>query len=184
MQKPQTIYGGSVKELFCQAIHHGATVEQLEEKTGIKPEDFDNLDNRIALDKHVALWHAAIELTGNSAFALQLGENADPDEMGIISLVLMNAPTLGEMYSRVMRYMQLIAECDRFELLDQQEHVHFRYDIKVPEYFTAYAIERSFATALSWSNIFTGETVNPVEIHFQHQAPEYLSEYQRIFKSS
>ena len=183
MQKPLTIYAASVKELFYKALQQGASIDQLEEKTGIKPEHLANPDNRISLDKHVALWHAVIELTQNPSFALQLGENSNTEDAGIISLVIMNAPTLGDMFSRIKRYIHLIAESDRIEIVTQQEHVHLRYIIEVPEYFTTYAIERSFSMAFNWSKIFTGEMLNPVEIHFQYSAPEYIDEYQRIFKT-
>lgn len=184
MHKPHTIYAAYVKELFYQAVQHGATIEQLIDKTGIKPEHLDNPDARITIDKHVALWHAAIELTQNPSFALQLGENSNPQDSGITSLVIMNAPTLGDMFLRIKRYIHLIAESDRIEIIEKQEHIHLRYIIEVPEHFNTYAIERSFSMALNWSKIFTGELLNPVEIHFQYSTPEYIDEYQRIFKTN
>ncbi len=184
MHNPLTIYAASVKELYYQAVKHGATIEQLENKTGINPSHLDNLDKRISLDKHVALWHAAIELTRDPAFALHLGENSKVEDAGIISLVIMNAATLGGMYSRIKRYIHLVAESDRIEIIEQGQHAHLRYTIEVPEFFTTYAIERSFAMALNWSRLFIGKKFEPIEIHFQYQAPEYLAEYQRVFNTS
>ena len=160
MGKDLTIHASSVKELFYYAVKHGATAEQLTGLSGIKTENLNQADARIPLPKLVALWHAAIELTGKPTLALELGANSHPDNAGIISLVCMNSPTLGEMLHRVIRYMQLIAESDHFEILDKGKLIYFTFQIETPECFTIYGIERTFAIALHWSRIFTGQTIS------------------------
>ena len=183
MGKDLTIHASSVKELFYYAVEHGATAEQLTGLSGIKAEHLNPADARIPLPQLVALWHAAIEVTGKPTLALDLGANSHPDNAGIISLVCMNSPTLGEMMRRVIRYMHLIAESDRFEILDKGKHIIFTFQIEAPECFTIYGIERTFAIALNWSRIFTGQTIKPIEMHFQYRAPDYAEYYNTIFSA-
>ena len=181
MKKELTIHVSFVMELYYYAIQHGAPADKLDAMTGFKAEIFEAEDSRIPLQKFVSLWHAAIELTDNPALALQLGASSRPDETGIVSLVSMSSPSLGEMYARIIRYIQLAAEADRLELVIENEQVKLIYQILVPEYFSTYAVERSFAMALNWSSAFTGQDINPIEIHFQYRAPSYLPEYQKTF---
>lgn len=181
MKKEFTIHASSVKELYYYAIQQGAPEKQLNAMTGLQTAHFDNLDARIPVQKIVALWHAAVKLTENTALGLQLGASSQPDDAGIISLVCMNSPTLGEMFSRVIRYMRLVAESDRLELAEKNDTIQLIYQIEAPECFTTYAIERSFAMALNWSSAFTGREIKPVEIHFQYRAPDHLSEYKKVF---
>jgi len=183
MNKELTIHASFVKELFYYASQQGAPAEKLSAMTGLQTDHFDNLDARIPTKQIVSLWHAAIELTDNPALALQLGASSSPCNAGIISLVCMSSPTLGEMLSRIIRYMHLIAESDRFEIIDKGENVALIYEIEAPEVFTTYGIERSFAMGLNWINEFVGTPVRPIEIHFSYRAPEYVKEYERVFST-
>jgi len=181
MNKELTIHASLVKELYYYAIQQGAPHEHLITMTGLETAHFENLDGRIPLHKLVTLWHAAVELTQNPALGLQIGAQSDPKNAGIISLVCMNAPTLGEMLSRIIRYMRLIAESDRFELVEENECVRFVFQIEAPEAFTIYGIERTFTMGLNWINTFVGTNIKPKEVHFQYRRPDYIHEYDRIF---
>jgi len=183
MKRDLTIHASFVKELYYYAIEQGAPVESLTKMTGLQAEHFNNLDARIPVQKIAALWQAAVELTANPALGLQLGASSHPNNAGIISLVCMNSPTLSEMISRIIRYMRLIAESDHHELIEKNTTVEWFFQIEAPECFTTYAIERSFAMALNWVNTFTGITIEPLELHFQYRAPDYLAEYKKVFSS-
>ncbi len=183
MHKDLTIHASSVKELFYYAIEQGAAAEQLSAMSGLKETHFSDSDARIPVQKIVSLWHAAIELTGNPALALQLGASSTPENAGIISLVCMSSPTLGEMLSRVIRYTSLISESDRFELIETANNAQLVFNIEAPEAFTIYGIERSFAIGMNWVNEFLQTRMIPEAIHFQYRAPAYIAEYEKVFSA-
>ncbi len=79
--------------------------------------------------------------------------------------------------------MRLIAESDHFKLSEKNENIQFIFEIQASEAFTIYGIERTFAMALNWMNAFTGSIIQPIEVHLQYRAPDYLSEYEKIFSS-
>ena len=181
MKKPLTIYAGVVKELYYKAIQGGASTTLLAQMTGLTPEHFNDIDARIPAKQLVSLWQAAIKLTGNMAIGLHIGEQPPQDDLGIVSLFIMNSPHLGEAIARAIRYIHLIAESDHLAIKEKDEHIHLTYTIDAPEYLNMHGVERMFASIITWSRLFSGVELKPVAAHFQHAAPEYIADYERIF---
>lgn len=182
MNKPLTIYAGVVKELYYKAVQAGASNTSLAQMTGFTPEHFNDIDARIPIKQLVSLWHAAIKLTGDKALGLHIGEHSPQDDLGIVSLVIMNSPHLGEAYARTIRYIHMIAESDHMSIEEKGENIHLTYTIESSEYLNVHGVERMFANITTWSRLFSGVELKPVAAHFQHAEPEYIAEYKRIFQ--
>ena len=192
MTQKTTLYAGFVKELYYHVLASGVDAKQLEAETELSPQDLENMDARIPISQNIRLWHAAINLSKNEALALELGDSSNPKNLGIVSLVILNSPNLGQMYAQVIRYTELIAQGDRIEMEKTDQHIYLSYSIDVPENFTIYAVERSIATALKWTREYAGEALRPEalrpkelrpeEIHFAYPKPRYVQEYEKIFQ--
>lgn len=180
MTRECTIHASWVKELYYYAIQQGASGTGIEEKTGLNAREFADPDARIPVKQLVSLWHASVELTGNPALALQLGNDTNPVDAGILYLVCMSAPDLQEMFARLSRYMRLFSESDSLEFIEEPDCIRLVYRIEVPEAFTVYAIERSIVVALKWFNTFTGLDIEPLKIDFQYRPPDYRDEYDKV----
>src|ERR1019366_7813127 len=76
-----TIAASGVRALLDVAVSRGASRCALTERSRIDPAELEDLDNRIAFSKYVALMRAGQELCNDPALALHFGEAVDLAEI-------------------------------------------------------------------------------------------------------
>ncbi|MEQ1782586.1 MAG: AraC family transcriptional regulator ligand-binding domain-containing protein, partial [Hyphomonadaceae bacterium] len=76
-----TVGAGLPRGLVRLAVLRGAPAEELWARSGIAPSDLDDQDNRIPMDRYIALMRGAKELTNDPALALHYGEAVDLGEL-------------------------------------------------------------------------------------------------------
>src|SRR5262245_17331294 len=82
-----TVSAGYAKGLLSFAVSKGADRAQLLALSGLSAPLVEDLDNRVPLASYVALFKAAVELTGEPALALQYGEAVRMQEISIVGLI-------------------------------------------------------------------------------------------------
>lgn len=181
MENSPTIAVGFVKELYHLSIHMGVEAKMIHLHTGIAPDQLEDLDGRVPLERFMKLWKVVTEATQEPALGLKIGEMVDPQNMGAIGLIFLNAPTLEILLQLIKRYIALVAESDSIEIRPDGKVVHYNYDI-APPYWSIQGIERSLSAGLTILRIFAGEGLLPQEVHFRHKAPDYVDVYKQVFQ--
>lgn len=181
-----TINSLSTKALFDCLLQAGVSQESLSQESGLSYDRLVLPDQRVPLAQHVRLWLAAEKTIGRRypEFALELGRAIAPEQSGIVGNVFMQSNNLLEAGAQVARYSRLIAESDQWSAEESTDGktIAVCYRIQPIEFYTHYAVERAFATAVSWNQHFLqDQSVIPLAVFFEHAEPDYADQYSRFF---
>lgn len=179
-----TVGAGLPRGLVKLAVEKGVDAAELARRAGVALADLDDQDNRIAMDRYIALMRAAKELTGDPALALHYGESVDLSELSIIGLIMNASETMGEAFEQMNRFGRLAIEFEGGER---------RFDMKVDArglwLVDMRANPNDFPELTEVT--FARQTCHPrrflpmqhiLEVHVTHPAPSYRAEYDRIFQ--
>jgi AraC-like DNA-binding protein len=193
MAKP-TIAAGYPKALVDFAVSKGADRSVLIARAGICAGDLEDPDNRALLADYLALFEAAIELTGERALALQFGEAVRMQEISIVGLICEACETTAEVGPQLNRYARLVLDEDNGGSPDLIGARMDEYGLWLEGPSDSFARYRHIAEAevtrlacnirsMFGAHPFFKERPFPKAVHFTHAAPSYRAEYDRIFKA-
>jgi AraC-like DNA-binding protein len=189
-----TISAGYPRGLVGFAVAKGADRRALLERSGLSEEELGQQDNRVAVDKYVALFKSAAELTGQPAIALQYGEAVRMQDISIVGLICEACETTMEVGRELNRYAALVVDDDRGEpgVLMRGVMKEEGVWIEAPhEFFSRYPMiaEAEFARLVWNGRVMFADSEEfkrlryPAEIHFMHADPGYRAEYERVFQA-
>lgn len=193
MAKP-TIAAGYPRALLQFAASKGADRATLLGAADISEEDLAHQDNRVAVDRYLALFKSAADLTGEPAIALQFGEAVRMQDISIVGLICEACEMTLEVGHQLNRYAALVLDDARGEPATLMRGVwkDGALWIEMPhELFIANPpiVEAEFAR-LVWNTraAFGGsedfrKLDYPRAIHFMHADPGYATEYARVFQA-
>ncbi|MBW4689916.1 MAG: AraC family transcriptional regulator [Komarekiella atlantica HA4396-MV6] len=167
---------------------YGVDSDSLCAAVGIEPALLKMPDQRITGTLHSAVWWEALKRTGDENLGLHLGEAFNLATFGIVGYVLVNCQTFEQVLEKLSRYTHLFSQgayihfcvseglvfCD----CDIVDHLK-NYLLKEPRQ----AIESTFASLLTATQMLTGKPLCPLAIWFQHSRPADISEHERIFQT-
>ena len=191
MAKP-TIAAGYPKAFLDFAVSKGADRQMLIERSGIRPDDLEDQDNRVSFTHYMALMKAGVELCNEPALALLFGEAVRMQEISIVGLIGEASETTEEARRQLNRYAHLMFDEDearvseRLELVRDEGQVWLK--LTSPLYISnRFLIEASFAQSICGAREMFGSNNDfsrwpyPKAIHFTHEEPSYRAEYDRVF---
>lgn len=189
-----TIAAGYPRGLLDFAVSRGADRALLLERSGLADPDLGQQDNRVALDRYLALFKAAADLTSNPAIALHYGEAVRMQEISIVGLICEACETTIDVGRELNRYAALVlddatsepAALMRGVMRDGDFWIEFPHDL--------FAANRVIAEAEFARLVWNGRVMfanspefrqlkYPAEIHFTHPDPGYAGEYARVFQA-
>lgn len=187
-----TIAAGYPKAFLDFAAARGADRRTLIERSGIRPDDLEEQDNRVPLSKYVALMKAGVELLDEPALALLFGESSRLQDISIVGLIGEAAETTEEARRHINRYARLMLDeddgkvSDHLELVRDGGEVWLKYTSRV---YTDNPLltESAFARNICGAREHFGATHDsakwpyPKAIHFTHAEPAHRAEYDRVF---
>ena len=151
-------------------------------RAGLDPQLLERSEVRLALEDYMRTLDAAVEVSGNPALGLHLGEHASPAMYHLVAHLVEHASTLGEGIEMMLRYSELLASGFAPRLIDGAERVSLRLDYlrgdSGPIRLTA---EFALAGMLRMLRQYLGESVSEHVACFAYPAPAYASEYRRVF---
>jgi AraC-like DNA-binding protein len=187
-----TIAAGYPKAFLDFAVARGADRRMLIERSGIRPGDLKEQDNRVPLSNYVALIEAGRELCDEPALALLFGEAVKLQDISIVGLVGEAAETTEEARRQLNRYARLMIDEDDCRISDHLELVRDESGVWLKLTSPLYVnnpllTESSFARCICGARELFGATHNfakwpyPKAVHFTHREPSYHAEYERVF---
>jgi AraC-like DNA-binding protein len=176
------------------AVSLGADRGELLQRSKIDAPDLDDLDNRVALDRYIALMSAAAVLTGEPAMPLKYGEAVRMQDLSIVGLICEACETTFDVGLQLNRYGRLVYDTgdgrptDVMRLERDERGLWLK---AVNPIFEAHPfIAESEFARLAWNTrtMFAGhphlkEHPFPLEMHFTHAAPPYRAAFDACFQA-
>jgi AraC-like DNA-binding protein len=128
------------------------------------------------------LLEEAARATGDRCFGLHFGERFHPKDIGALTYVVLNSPTMAVGFANVARYLRVHNEAASVSFVRGQKWAYLRYALSdVPFKSRRQHEEYSMAVLLGGIRLMAGSEWSPVEVQFEHQTPPQTSEYTRLF---
>jgi len=189
-----TVGAGYTRGLLNFAVSLGADRALLLRRSKIESSELDNPDNRIPLDSYVALMNAGAEATGEPALALKYGQAVRMQDISIVGLICEACETTLDVGTQLNRYGQLVYDTRDGKSTDVVKLVRYesglwmeaKHEVFISHPFVA---EAEFSRlvwnikAMFGATEYLQEHPFPLEVHFAHQAPAYVAEFERIFNA-
>jgi AraC-like DNA-binding protein len=188
-----TIAAGYPRGLVAFALSKGADRAALLARAGITEDALAHQDNRVPLDRYLALFNAAAELTGMPAISLEYGKAVRMQEISIVGLIGEACESVLDVPVQINRYANLVID----EEHEGEPAILMRGAardggvwIEGPSaLFTDHAVIAETEMArLVWNTRTTfandpvfQEMEYPIVVHLMRKPPEYAAEYERIF---
>jgi len=160
----------------------GADVDQIRRSMTLDFATSANADGFIACADFACLLEKIAQVTGDGCFGLHFGERSNPKNIGPLAYAILNSPTIAEACRTAARYLHVHNQALQPSLDVDSTLARFAYSysnmgLANPRQFS----EFTMAGVLNIFRIMAGSQWAPREIQFAHDAPESITEHQRVF---
>ena len=162
----------------------GADPDQILSSLGLDRAVLENPEGFIPSSTFARLLEEAARATGDPYFGLHFGERFNLKDIGPLTYVVLNSPTIAVADQHIARYLKLYNQAAKvFFTVDERraylQNVLQDLDIDVPRQQNEY----SMVIRLNAIRMMVGSQWAPLEVRFAHAAPEQTSEHLRIFRA-
>ena len=173
----------NVAVVLCQALEdRGVNGRAVLSEAGIDYADAANPDTRITLKQHQALWHLAVERTGDPCIGLIVGETFPPAALHGLGLGWMASTTLKTAFDRLIRYQRLLSTNAELEWEELGDTYCFIGRPKTAGLnFESAAADATLAVVVRLCRITLSESVNPVKVCVQHDRRACHAHYRDFY---
>jgi AraC-like DNA-binding protein len=152
------------------------------ERAEIDPRVLDQPDGRLPRHVVAEMSQALNEATGDPGFSLRAAAHAELGDFELYEYLMRTSATLGEHLELSGRYLPLLDDASRSELLRDGRYAIWCHrtpsEVQIPAAMND--------TALVWGILnarrCTGVDLVPFEVRFAHERPRYATEYTRFFR--
>jgi AraC-like DNA-binding protein len=161
----------------------GVSRENLLNAAMIDAARLDEVDGRLAHDEFDRLLRAALDITGDEALGLHMGERTGSGRFGAFGHVVTHAGTMREALSGLLRFRRLVTDEDPDSILREQRGKATVVYGGPPPASRCERARAEFAMVgfLRIVRHFAGSHRTLESALFEHDAPAYSAEYTRIF---
>jgi AraC-like DNA-binding protein len=163
-----TVHAGAVLHVVEEAGRVGLDPRSLLGEAALEQASLSDPDQRIPLERYVALWKAASARFTREPLGLVVGRGHRPEYGGVVMYLIGHSATLGESLERARRYQRLANEIFIAELAVENGVAHFQRELP-PALAEVGAIAEMIAMMwVTLARLFTGTDWWPREVTFQH----------------
>ncbi len=159
----------------------GVGREELLRGTPLDPADLAG-DARIDFADFALLQARALDLTGDEALGLHIGERASEAAFDLVAHLIVHAPTLREGVELCLRFQRMFADDAELSLheKDATAAIHMDFPRTSPRADRMHA-EFVMAGLLRMIRALVGSRAVARAVRFEHARPDHHAEYARIF---
>lgn len=160
----------------------GRDVAAVLAQVGLGRDEVEDPDVRVPEEVLDALWIACRDASGDEAFGIHAGLDAEPGVLGVVEYVVRNSPTLGEAMEAGMRFQRILHDAgnDRVEIRGDRAHLHVALSSgRAP---AGVLVDYGFARAIAAAMLLTGVPGRPIEVRFAHAEPRRRGAWDRTFQ--
>ncbi|HLL24367.1 MAG TPA: AraC family transcriptional regulator [Kofleriaceae bacterium] len=154
------------------AALRGASVAELQRRTGFDPAVAHDPDARIAIELENALWQTAADLLDDPWFGLRAVADLRPGAFDVMDYVVRTAPTLRDALTRLARYNRLVHGAAVFHIEDRAERVRIEHAFAVPGHAPSrHASEFTLAALVVIGTQLIGAPLRPLAVALPSRPP-------------
>jgi AraC-like DNA-binding protein len=160
----------------------GVTRDELMRAASIDLDRLDDIDGRLDREEYDRVQIAALDLTGDEALGLHVGERVTARSFDVVADLASHAPTLRDAFQNFARFHRIVTDGPDTTLHEQNgvATVHYQFPRSAPRCNRMRA-EFAMVGFLRMVRTFTRRDDAAKAVYFEHDAPEYRIEYARIF---
>ena len=160
----------------------GVGARELLEAAGIEPSRLDDVDGRLDRVEYDRVQTAALDLTGDEALGLHLGERVSVRPFDVIADLASHAPTLREALQSCTRFHRIMCDAPDTAVYERSgtATLHYRFP-RTSARCNRLRAEFAMVGFLRMLRHFGRPDAKARAVYFEHAAPEYRPEYARIF---
>jgi AraC-like DNA-binding protein len=162
--------------------HEGFDLKAILDRAGIPRSALDEARTRLPKGKFEALWHAAIEATGDPATALRVSTMVKPNTLGIIGYLASASESPRNAFELVKGLTPLLWEDFECELETDDEVAFIRCDTGSKSQVSRFTTEYAIGLTVTMSRLLAAARSGPLEARFSYSAPAYADDYERILR--
>jgi AraC-like DNA-binding protein len=168
---------------LLEVIHAaGADPNQVLQSVALDCSFLSDTEKFIPCSVFARILEEAARLTGDHCFGLHFGEHFNPKNIGALVYTVLNSPTVAVADEQVARYLKLYNQAARVSSVIDGERAYLQYvltglELPMPRQQHEYGM----VIRLNTIRMMVGSQWVPLEVQFAHEAPEQISEHQRIF---
>jgi len=160
----------------------GADPDQVLCRVGLDRAALSNMEGFIPCSVFARMLEEAARATGDPFFGLHFGERFNPKNIGPLTYVVLNSPTIAVADEHVARYFKLYNQAAKAFFTVEGQRAYLQsvlvdLDIATPRQQNEYGM----VIRLNTIRLMVGSQWAPLEVRFAHEAPEDVSEHLRIF---
>jgi AraC-like DNA-binding protein len=148
---------------------------------GVDPADLADPESRIPLKIILEESEICAQVTGNPAFGIHAAISAEKGDFGLFEYLSVSAATLGDSIRASSKYLTLLSDGAVIDLVYEGDFAIWRHHLTLDapgppaaHEFVVCSFFQSTARAL-------GFKPRPIEVHFIHDKPSYVEEYEKFF---
>ncbi|WP_437874624.1 AraC family transcriptional regulator [Sorangium sp. So ce513] len=152
---------------------------------GMTAESMTDMDGRIPVTSHDAVWAHIVRTLDDPGAPLQLAARTRLEEMHVMGFAIMTSASVREALERVDRYMVLLMDTPRWELDETTDPDAPFAELRRWPRFTLgarIATEISLAIHLRCFRQCVGVDFSPLRVAFRHAAPPDLAAHREFFR--
>lgn len=165
--------------------HYQIDPRPLLESYGINDELLARPKGRISIPKFMRLGHQAIEITGDPALGLLMGERTHIGHAGMPGFAAMTAPTLGRALATLIHFERLGSQNQRgYSRIYREGHLGVTqfYSISPYNEYNFFVVDLMLSSWLYMAQWLTGQTRLVREVHIEYPCPSYHHRFKEVFQ--
>ena len=173
--------GASIAALLGYTRARGAPIDDALAEVGLDAEGLAMPERRVEVVANNHLWARAAAALKDVDFGLHFAEGADIDAFHLVGHLATTSATLGQALDRIVAYSRLLHDAGRTEVEREGDRVLLYPGCRgLPEAPPRHVAEFTAASVVLLGRLITREAWSPVEVRFQHAAPERVREHVRV----
>ena len=169
-----------LRPLVRALVDHGKDYHVVLAASGLSAELVQS-DARIPHSRAVEFAERVERVIGDPSVGLRYGTRLDAFDLGILSLLLASAPTVGAAIERVQHYGPLLHEASH-EWGETRAGLYYWYMDLHGVQLPALTVEGILSATVTRLRYRAGFDWAPQRVFFRHSAPAHLAEHVRIFR--
>lgn len=177
-----TISVSVIRGLVSYVTSTGVSEAELLTRAGLDPAHLHERTARVSPEVQDRLFLAALELTGDPALGLRMGEQTPIGAFGVPAYMSLHAGTLFEAADVLFRYHRVIADCPAPYFAPEGDRQVLVYNyVRTTPTSNRIRAEYGLGILLRIARTLLGADLALGEVRFEHPAPTYAGDYGRVF---
>jgi AraC-like DNA-binding protein len=171
-----------VRTLAEAVARAGVDVNAYFRDANFDPQQLEDPLARVEIPVYDRLQELALARTGDPALGLHMGEQASFSALGVAGHLAAQCRTLRDCTNMLLAYFRVLTDTLPPTLEEQGDRAILRYEfVRSSDILNRLRAEFALARFMVFGRMFAGPDASPSEVWFEHEAPRYANEYQRVF---